>query len=449
MQNVEAVRCYSRDGFNFCGELFVGTEDGVVRSSKSVPSCECVKMTVWSMLHEDCQNVFAKENIEELEIHHCELREIPKDIGKMNKLTQLTLHGLNDLISLPEEIGELTSLKELVIDGLGIESLPKRMKQLEKLTLKKLYCLKNISEEFGEMSSLKELVKNEFDIESLPKSLGGMKRLEKITLKKLSLKRLPEEVGELSCLKELKIKDLKIERLPNSIGRMKRLEKLKLMQLLLESIPEWIGELTSLKKLKISALKVQSLPDSIGDMKHLEKMTLGYLDHLKSLPKSMKKLNQLKSFKLEYVDNCVLDVEDVVVFSQLKRLIICNCKHSLSFAEPFCKMISMTVELRFVKLDMEFCHKYHTTLDEALMDNGSIVDFELPLVGSPSFCKRNKENHLRAKESVMCMMAIIRLRKIPTLMPRDMVQMIGMMLWNTRCDIEAWKAENYEKRRKC
>ena len=117
----------------FLGVLYVGADDGVLRKSESVPSCECVMMSVWWLSHEECEKAFKCEMLEVLEINWCKLRQIPQEMGQVKKLKKLRLHGLDNLKSIPEEIGDLSSLKELEIDSCGVESLPKRLKELKML----------------------------------------------------------------------------------------------------------------------------------------------------------------------------------------------------------------------------------------------------------------------------------------------------------------------------
>ena len=100
----------------FSGVLYVGADDGMLRTSKSVPSCECVTMSVWWLSHEECEKAFKCEILEELEMYYCKLMQIPHEIGKMKKLKKLTLYGLNDLKSIPEELAELSNLEELRIE---------------------------------------------------------------------------------------------------------------------------------------------------------------------------------------------------------------------------------------------------------------------------------------------------------------------------------------------
>ena len=228
----------------------------MLRKSKSVPSCECVMMSVWKLSHEECEKAFRCEMLEELELSWCKLRQIPREIGKMKKLKKLTLYGLNDLKSIPEEIGELSNLKDLQIVWCGIESLPKRLKDLK-------------------------------------------------------------------MLKSIILRDL-------------------------------------------------------------------YRLQLNGRP----------------------------------------------FTQSFWEMIKSTTDLRVLEMNWNE-HKQEMVV-AALEENGSIVDGGKGPDPYGHFFKRNKENHERAMECVVHMLAIRRWRNALNGVPKEMVKMIAMMLWNTKCDVKAW-----------
>lgn len=65
LQNVDVLKRSSGRRKDFFGVLY-RLDDGVLRTSQNVPSCECVMMTLWNMSHEECQTVFSKKNLEEM-----------------------------------------------------------------------------------------------------------------------------------------------------------------------------------------------------------------------------------------------------------------------------------------------------------------------------------------------------------------------------------------------
>lgn len=77
-------------------------------------------------------------------------------------------------------------------------------------------------------------------------------------------------------------------------------------------------------------------------------------------------------------------------------------------------------------------------IDLLMKGNGSLVD-----CGGffKEICDRNREMHIRAQQAVQAL-RVLRWRKevgsILQMMPKEVVKMIGIALWNTRTEIAAW-----------
>lgn len=160
--------------------LYVGAEDGVLRTNLTVPQVECTMMEVWMLSHAECEKIFQHQHhhhVKELSISNSKLREVPQGMmGRMTQLSKLYLYILNDLKSLPEDMALLSSLTELWIDSCGLETIPKEigpLKGLQMLTLTHLYQLKCISEELGHLTGLKYLCLGFLGVESLPTAIIG------------------------------------------------------------------------------------------------------------------------------------------------------------------------------------------------------------------------------------------------------------------------------------
>lgn len=79
--------------------------------------------------------------------------------------------------------------------------------------------------------------------------------------------------------------------------------------------------------------------------------------------------------------------------------------------------------------------------EEALERNGSVVDIDIDSNTTlmKYYCFRNKVMHKRARECVVCLLALRRrMSQEIARMPKEMVQMLGMFLWETRTDVEGW-----------
>jgi hypothetical protein len=230
-----------------------------------------------------------------------------------------------------------------------------------------------------------------------------------------------EECEEIFRCKMLEIVEMffcPLRQIPREIGKMKKLNNLRLQGLLeLKSIPEEIGELSSLKELQIGWCGVERLP------------------------KRLKELKMLKSISLTDLSNLLLYAEDLVVFSKLKRLTIWNSKKAFTppFTDAFWEMIKTTTDLRV--LELHWNRHNQEIAAAALQENGSIVDGGQLSESYAHIFKRNKENHDRVMECVVRMLASRRWRNTLNNIPKEMVRMIAMMLWNTRADVKTWSKE--------
>ena len=179
-----------------------------------------------------------------------------------------------------------------------------------------------------------------------------------------------------------------------------------------------------------------SIPEEIEELLSLEELRVEYVG-IESLPKRLKKL-KLKSISLFSLFNLLLNAEDLVVFSRLKHLSIWNCSNVFTppFTQSFWEMVKSSTALCFLEL---IWHEQNGEMVvAALKENGSIVDGGENSEEYAHFFKRNKENHERAMECVVQLLAIRRWRNALNNVPKEMVRMIAMMLWMMRCDVNAW-----------
>lgn len=74
----------------------------------------------------------------------------------------------------------------------------------------------------------------------------------------------------------------------------------------------------------------------------------------------------------------------------------------------------------------------------AIRENGCVVVGKGDIISSfEEILYRNKANHARAMASVVCLLAVRRLKR--TNIPKEMAETIARMLWTTRCDVGAWR----------
>lgn len=223
-----------------------------------------------------------------------------------------------------------------------------------------------------------------------------------------------EKAFNCETLEELGFNFCKMRQIPTEIGKMKKLKKLRLRGSAdLKSLPEEIGDLSSLEELWIRRCGIESLPKRLKELKVL-------------------------ILRFWFLFDLQLKAEDLVVFSKLKHLTIkwCHKVFTPSFTEVFLDMIKSTTDLRVLELDW-------WKLDEemvaaALEENGSIVDGGEESESYAHIFKRNKSNHEKAIACALQLLAIRICRNLYNYIPKEMFQMLSKMLWNTRCDVDAW-----------
>lgn len=217
------------------------------------------------------------------------------------------------------------------------------------------------------------------------------------------------------------------------------LEELDMYYCKLRKIPTEIIKMKKLKKLRFNSFgdELKSIPEEIGELSNLENLCFVCCG-VGSLPKRLKELKMLKSIFLVGLNNLQLNAEDLVVFSKLKHLTIrfCNNALSLLLTHLFWEMVKTTTDLRSLHFDWD--DHIQEVVVAAFKENGSIVDGGDYSDKYAHFFKRNKENHKKALQCVLHLLAIRRCRSLYNYVPKEMFEMLSRMLWTTRCDVEAW-----------
>ncbi|XP_030457687.1 disease resistance protein RPV1-like [Syzygium oleosum] len=153
--------------------------------------------------------------------------------------------------------------------------------------------------------------------QSWPDSLGNLKHLTTLRMKKLELIELPDSIGEISSLRELSLSDSSVEKLPESIGKLKSLVELNLSHTNIIELPDSIGELIRLEVLLMESCKLRKLPKTIGMLEKLEYLEASDCKFLEGeIPMEIGALSSLKILSLN--NTCISEVPPTI--SQLSRL---------------------------------------------------------------------------------------------------------------------------------
>jgi len=138
--------------------------------------------------------------LEELNLHHTNIEQLPQELGSMTTLKKLSLWNA-PINHIPEEIGNLRQLKYLTISELPIDTIPATIGHCQNLE----------DLEIGELPGVTEV----------PEEIWQLHRLQKFMFYDTSATKLSPKIGELSQLRELSLEGF--DNYPKSLARLKRL----------------------------------------------------------------------------------------------------------------------------------------------------------------------------------------------------------------------------------
>jgi len=186
------------------------------------------------------------------------LTQLPAEIGRLTKLTKLTLTS-NGLTSLPPEIGALVNLTSLDVQSNALTSIPPEIGKLTKLTDLDITCnpVRVLPPEIGQLSSLTSFKFGsdkhlDAGVEALPPEIGQLKLLRSLWSHGGRLTTLPREIGGCEALKTLYLPAHPITSVPPEIGQLKKLEWLSFAETPLAELPVEIEGCTALKELDLT-----------------------------------------------------------------------------------------------------------------------------------------------------------------------------------------------------
>ncbi|KAK2649824.1 hypothetical protein Ddye_017313 [Dipteronia dyeriana] len=227
------------------------------------------------------------------------------------------------------------------------------------------------SEMFDRLKCLRVLNLNKiFQIKKLPNSIGDMKHLRFLNLKRSSLKSVPASICKLYNLQTLILSHTRLNKLPNSIGNLVNLGYLDLSGTCLGKLPKSVGNLINLRHLSFSSWQLSSLPQSIGNLSSLLYLDLSNSGLLRSLPESIGNLTALQYLDLsttklrglpESICNLchlqTLKIESCLLFElprrtgdlvNLQLLYVDSCRNLLSMPEGIGRLTSLQTLSSFV-----------------------------------------------------------------------------------------------------
>lgn len=177
-------------------------------------------------------------NIEEIDLSHNQISEIPNEIGQLKKLRRLYLND-NQIQKLPENVyTQLPNLEVLYLQN----------------NQKNFVLSPNISQ----LTKLQQLQVSK--LETLPETVWQLKQLQTLRIWNAHLTQISSNIKNLTRLEVLCLRGNNITQLPPEIFSLKQLTYLSLGENQISSIDSQINQLQQLGYIAIDTNPIQALP---------------------------------------------------------------------------------------------------------------------------------------------------------------------------------------------
>jgi len=146
------------------------------------------------------------ERMKFLDLSFLNIKNIPKEIGKLPKLKILNLDN-NEIVKIPKEIEELANLRSLWLKNTNLKEFPV---------------------EIFNLTNLETLVLKHNQIENIPKNIEKLTKLKILDLSENQITEIPREIGKLTNLISLDLSENEIIKIPKEMGNFNNIRLLKL-----------------------------------------------------------------------------------------------------------------------------------------------------------------------------------------------------------------------------
>ncbi|XP_039169510.1 disease resistance protein RUN1-like [Eucalyptus grandis] len=251
----------------------------------------------------------------------CDLCPVSFVFGSLKSLSNLQIRGMH-IRELHHSIGGMTRLTYLCLDDCSLlRTLPDsigNLKMLRTMSLRRT-PIKKLPNTIGKLEYLLELYLDRTKIKKLPVSIENLKKLRDMGLNHTPIKKLPNQIGGLESLVKLHLEGTDITELPASIENLKQLNFLCLVKCAIKELPKAIGMLKKLVSLDASFCEnmEEAIPCEIGDLSFLKHLRLTK-SKIKRLPPTMSKLSHLQTLLLDQCDELEQLPELPVSLKELK-----------------------------------------------------------------------------------------------------------------------------------
>ncbi len=305
---------------------------------------------------------------------------IPEEICNLTNLVSIRILKAPSLKELPKSIGNLTKLTELSLSNTLISDLPKeieKLKNLKTLVIEESPLFNKLPQVIFNLTSLTRLSIGKIPIEELPKEIAMLYNLETLGISNTNITEFPKEISKLYKLKHILLIENNFTQIPEEIYNLSSLEALSICESYIENVSKNISNLTNLKGLVFRNTIFNKLPDEICELDKIDYLII-MNEHLCFTRKQAKWLDSIQK-----KENCrELHINTPGVYS-----IFSLSSYEELYSNPFDEEIS-----------------WETKLDEWL----NMVDKD----GDVNYCKL-ESGFLQADESVIILNYCESIMKIP------------------------------------
>ncbi|WVZ54679.1 hypothetical protein U9M48_005443 [Paspalum notatum var. saurae] len=297
------------------------------------------------------------KHVRSIIINHILSTTVLTTIFQIKNLKYLEMSGLT-CEALPEAITDIWSLQAVHLPYSDLLELPKSIGKLQKLrTLNLSHCgnLKCLPDSIGDCNMLLSLdLRKCEEITDLPNSIGRNEKLRVLGLGYTKLEKMPSSIN-INTLRNLECLDLcncwELAELPKGISNLHKLQILNLK----------------------SCTRLVELPEGISNLQKLQVLNLKYCSKLGGMPIGIGQLSQLQNLGLFVVGEGerfarISQLANVSTIGE--ELIIIGIEHVMEPDDAHKACLKLKSNLQRLNLEWKRCHvgEMNTELEQAVLD---------------------------------------------------------------------------------
>ena len=289
---------------------------------------------IWKM--EEAKNTKTPDQIFYLSLRNQKLTKIPDWVYRFKNLKNLDISG-NTIREIPRKLNQLKKLTYLNLSENGTEAYRREVfaKQMEfrrktgkvvdKLVQQPTFFDLNAQQQRDKLDSLRATFREEREalIASMPipvstkVKFGKCRYIKKIQMKDCFLRKMPRTLHCLVNLEEVILDRNRIEQISNRLSRLKKLVSISFNYNKIKAIDRLrFRKLTKLDKLSLGRNQLTNIPDDIQELTKLTKLNLAG-NQLKAINPAIQKLTELRHLILydnaiEKIPSFIFDMRDLI-----------------------------------------------------------------------------------------------------------------------------------------